>query len=330
MALTGPDAQDDPSRRRHHPAEPASPWASRRIVVRLDDPARDELEHEGLLPGAVVVVRTRTPLGGPLIVGLGTHPDRALDGRRGRGLDRRDRPMTHCADAAVTPSDADLPVVALVGRPNVGKSTFLARASRRFVETANAPGTTVSLERRRVATAVGRRLARGPARDPRPGRQARGRRPVLDAGPRGRARTRSSWWPTPGISSGTSRSRSPAGISACPWCWRPTWSTRPRSAGSTVDTGRLGTAAERPGARDLRPHGRGRRRGAGRCRPPGEDEAGGAGGRRLAAVHGPGAGLPVGSRAAAARDSRGPRGAAALAGRSGRDGATPGGRARRA
>ncbi|MHB8892731.1 MAG: FeoB small GTPase domain-containing protein, partial [Candidatus Limnocylindrales bacterium] len=46
--------------------------------------------------------------------------------------------------------DADLPVVALVGRPNVGKSTFLARASRRFVETANAPGTTVSLERRRV------------------------------------------------------------------------------------------------------------------------------------------------------------------------------------
>ncbi len=43
-----------------------------------------------------------------------------------------------------------LPVVALVGRPNVGKSTFLARASGRFVETANAPGTTVSLERRRI------------------------------------------------------------------------------------------------------------------------------------------------------------------------------------
>jgi ferrous iron transport protein B len=50
---------------------------------------------------------------------------------------------------------ADLPVVALVGRPNVGKSTFLARASRRFVETANAPGTTVRLERRRVVTAAG-------------------------------------------------------------------------------------------------------------------------------------------------------------------------------
>lgn len=43
-----------------------------------------------------------------------------------------------------------LPTVALVGRPNTGKSTFLARASRRFVETANAPGTTVVLERRRI------------------------------------------------------------------------------------------------------------------------------------------------------------------------------------
>jgi ferrous iron transport protein B len=55
----------------------------------------------------------------------------------------------HPAAPAAAPAD-DLPVVALVGRPNVGKSTFLARASRRFVETANAPGTTVTLERRRV------------------------------------------------------------------------------------------------------------------------------------------------------------------------------------
>ena len=56
----------------------------------------------------------------------------------------------------MTPArDDTLPVVVLVGRPNVGKSTFLARASRRFVETANAPGTTVSLERRRVRTRVG-------------------------------------------------------------------------------------------------------------------------------------------------------------------------------
>jgi ferrous iron transport protein B len=41
----------------------------------------------------------------------------------------------------------------MVGRPNVGKSTFLARASHRFVETANAPGTTVGLERRLVTVA---------------------------------------------------------------------------------------------------------------------------------------------------------------------------------
>ncbi|MCJ7712569.1 MAG: 50S ribosome-binding GTPase, partial [Chloroflexi bacterium] len=51
--------------------------------------------------------------------------------------------------------DDELPVIALVGRPNVGKSTFLAQASGRFVETANAPGTTVALERRRVQTGSG-------------------------------------------------------------------------------------------------------------------------------------------------------------------------------
>ncbi len=49
------------------------------------------------------------------------------------------------------PTARRLPVIALVGRPNVGKSTFLARASHRFVETANAPGTTVALERQRVS-----------------------------------------------------------------------------------------------------------------------------------------------------------------------------------
>ncbi|NJD28075.1 MAG: ferrous iron transporter B [Chloroflexi bacterium] len=46
--------------------------------------------------------------------------------------------------------DDELPVVALIGRPNVGKSTFLGRATGRFVETANAPGTTVMLDRRLV------------------------------------------------------------------------------------------------------------------------------------------------------------------------------------
>jgi ferrous iron transport protein B len=66
----------------------------------------------------------------------------------------------HASPAGVGPGeDSDRtdrsPVVALVGRPNVGKSTFLARASRRFVETANAPGTTVGSERRLV-TAGGR------------------------------------------------------------------------------------------------------------------------------------------------------------------------------
>jgi ferrous iron transport protein B len=41
-------------------------------------------------------------------------------------------------------------VVAIVGRPNVGKSTFLGRASGRFAETANIPGTTVEALRREV------------------------------------------------------------------------------------------------------------------------------------------------------------------------------------
>ncbi len=61
--------------------------------------------------------------------------------------------------ATVTGRPADgLPVVALVGRPNVGKSTFLARASGRFAETTNAPGTTVGNEAREVRTRAGRAL----------------------------------------------------------------------------------------------------------------------------------------------------------------------------
>ena len=43
-----------------------------------------------------------------------------------------------------------LPVVALVGRPNVGKSTFLARITGRYEEAANVPGTTVGAVRRQV------------------------------------------------------------------------------------------------------------------------------------------------------------------------------------
>jgi Fe2+ transport system protein FeoA len=40
-------------------------------IVDVDGPVRAELEREGLLPGAVVVVAARTPLGGPVVVELG-------------------------------------------------------------------------------------------------------------------------------------------------------------------------------------------------------------------------------------------------------------------
>jgi ferrous iron transport protein B len=51
------------------------------------------------------------------------------------------------------------PVIALVGRPNVGKSTILSRASGRYVETINAPGTTVGAERRSIRLGTGSRDA---------------------------------------------------------------------------------------------------------------------------------------------------------------------------
>ena len=152
------------------PADPADARASvslarapigwRRRIVDVAETVRAELEREGLLPGAMVVVTARTPLGGPVVVELGrarlalsasvaahvaTEPWSA--GPRSPLM-----AAAACHPAAASPARTadDLPVIALVGRPNVGKSTFVARASHRFLETANAPGTTVSLQRVRV------------------------------------------------------------------------------------------------------------------------------------------------------------------------------------
>jgi Fe2+ transport system protein FeoA len=40
-------------------------------VIRIDGPARGELEREGLIPGSRVVLAARSPLGGPLVVHVG-------------------------------------------------------------------------------------------------------------------------------------------------------------------------------------------------------------------------------------------------------------------
>jgi Fe2+ transport system protein FeoA len=48
-----------------------APVGWRRVVAHVDGPDRPELEREGVLPGSIVVVTARTPLGGPLIVELG-------------------------------------------------------------------------------------------------------------------------------------------------------------------------------------------------------------------------------------------------------------------
>jgi ferrous iron transport protein B len=61
----------------------------------------------------------------------------------------------HLHHGAARPAAGRLPVIALVGRPNVGKSTLMSAASGRYVESVNAPGTTVAVERVRVTTPEG-------------------------------------------------------------------------------------------------------------------------------------------------------------------------------
>jgi Fe2+ transport system protein FeoA len=58
------------------PAAPAKTLAAARVgdrlrVTSVDDAEASELTREGLLPGAILVVASRTPLGGPVIVTLG-------------------------------------------------------------------------------------------------------------------------------------------------------------------------------------------------------------------------------------------------------------------
>ena len=48
-----------------------TPVGWRRVITGINGPDRSELEREGLLPGSVVVVAARTPLGGPLVVEVG-------------------------------------------------------------------------------------------------------------------------------------------------------------------------------------------------------------------------------------------------------------------
>ena len=48
-----------------------APVGWRHVITHVEGPDRPELEREGVLPGNVVVVTARTPLGGPLVVELG-------------------------------------------------------------------------------------------------------------------------------------------------------------------------------------------------------------------------------------------------------------------
>lgn len=66
--------------------------------------------------------------------------------------------LTHgCHETSSPEHGLDLPAVAIVGRPNVGKSTLFAAATGRFAETVNAPGRPSP---RRGARSIFRRVTR--------------------------------------------------------------------------------------------------------------------------------------------------------------------------
>lgn len=130
-------------------------------VVAVDQPQRAALASHGLRPGVVVEVEDDAPFHGPRIVRLGFA--RSVSGASRPGNDQvAAMSAVRAADLAChRPTDAEAtvvagaresqpPTVAVIGRPNVGKSTFFARASGRYAEAANVPGTTVGVERRTV------------------------------------------------------------------------------------------------------------------------------------------------------------------------------------
>ncbi len=66
--------------------------------------------------------------------------------------------MTHDPSASATltqPSASEIPVTALVGNPNVGKSVLFRNLTRRYVTVSNYPGTTVEIVRARASEDVG-------------------------------------------------------------------------------------------------------------------------------------------------------------------------------
>jgi ferrous iron transport protein B len=68
--------------------------------------------------------------------------------------------MTHEPSSSATltqPSASEVPVIALVGNPNVGKSVLFRNLTRRYVTVSNYPGTTVEIVRARASEGAGER-----------------------------------------------------------------------------------------------------------------------------------------------------------------------------